>query len=607
MKLLLGEILVESGLISARRLLSGLEYAQAKELPLGRTLKLLRYIDENQLQDALRAQRVISEGLESKIAIDALKQSLDGRVSFEAALDKNLEESRKIDLAAQEKDISENETAEALDEPPGKMIKNGDILFQSDRCDEAEIQYKNACSKLESLLGTMHINVCPVLQKLANLYLVTDRFAEAELLYMRILRIKEQSFGGDHLQVAAALENLADLFDIRKEFEKAEQFFLTALSIREKFLMEGYEDYLTTLKKLAAISSRFKQTFRRRMTGEILLKSGIVSEEQLKSSLLKAKQNNIPVGAVLREEGCLSDLELKSALEAQSLIKNGLLPETIAIKIVANAGKQKVSLRKWLSASGIVSSRNQESPLDKELAEDLSLLLSLEQSHGPKHEDLAVICARMAKLYLKRGDSIDAELNFMRALNIWKAKSMQTERAYGSACIKLAAIYTKSDRSLQAQPLINEAMSCLQKHGELESEDMTACLSMKAKVELDQRNSGASVNICCSALSMSAYLNEELICDTLKVLVSASSELGQAEPSISTCRKLLQDMQAKFGQVSPEAAKVLDYFGDLYQAHGMPDMARTQYNFALQVYEHLYEANFPALLDLKSKLACLDL
>jgi hypothetical protein len=54
-ELRIGELLIAVDLINAKQLSSGLEYARAKGLPIGRVLKLLKILDDNRDRRAVRS------------------------------------------------------------------------------------------------------------------------------------------------------------------------------------------------------------------------------------------------------------------------------------------------------------------------------------------------------------------------------------------------------------------------------------------------------------------------------------------------------------------------------------------------------------------------
>ena len=70
----IGQILIEADLISPKQLSNGLEYGKAKHIALGRVLKLLRVMEEPDIERALETQKLIRLGLSPVIGVESLKR-----------------------------------------------------------------------------------------------------------------------------------------------------------------------------------------------------------------------------------------------------------------------------------------------------------------------------------------------------------------------------------------------------------------------------------------------------------------------------------------------------------------------------------------------------
>src|SRR5687767_8103750 len=84
----IGEILIESALINTKQLDEGLYYGRIKGLPLGRCLKILGSITEENLTRALEAQKLIRGGLDGTQAIEVLKTACEKNKTFHEELKK---------------------------------------------------------------------------------------------------------------------------------------------------------------------------------------------------------------------------------------------------------------------------------------------------------------------------------------------------------------------------------------------------------------------------------------------------------------------------------------------------------------------------------------
>jgi tetratricopeptide (TPR) repeat protein len=83
----IGEILIGSSLINKEQLDEALNYAGFKHVPVGRALRVLRYLSEDDLSRAVDAQKAMRKGLEAKIALDVLKNAKAAGRTFNFALE----------------------------------------------------------------------------------------------------------------------------------------------------------------------------------------------------------------------------------------------------------------------------------------------------------------------------------------------------------------------------------------------------------------------------------------------------------------------------------------------------------------------------------------
>ncbi len=86
--------------------------------------------------------------------------------------------------------------------------------------------------------------------------------------------------------------------------------------------------------------------------GELLTKSGILSAELLTDALNKAKERALPLGKVLVMLGYLKQRDLKAAVEAQSLINDGMVSLEMAAQALAVVVKTDVKLPEALGQMG---------------------------------------------------------------------------------------------------------------------------------------------------------------------------------------------------------------------------------------------------------------
>lgn len=86
--------------------------------------------------------------------------------------------------------------------------------------------------------------------------------------------------------------------------------------------------------------------------GELLTKSDILSLDDLQSCLDRAKERGLPIGKVMVMLGHIKQRELKAAVEAQSLINDGMLSSDLAAQALQLVAKQDMKLPEALGQLG---------------------------------------------------------------------------------------------------------------------------------------------------------------------------------------------------------------------------------------------------------------
>ncbi|HEY9791772.1 MAG TPA: tetratricopeptide repeat protein [Candidatus Obscuribacterales bacterium] len=83
----IGEILISASLINAHQLDEALNYAAYKQLPIGRALRILRYVAEDDLSRVVEAQKAMRKGVESRIAMELLRIAKESNRTFNYQLE----------------------------------------------------------------------------------------------------------------------------------------------------------------------------------------------------------------------------------------------------------------------------------------------------------------------------------------------------------------------------------------------------------------------------------------------------------------------------------------------------------------------------------------
>lgn len=87
--------------------------------------------------------------------------------------------------------------------------------------------------------------------------------------------------------------------------------------------------------------------------GELLIKAGVVSQEELDEELGYARELSMPIGQVLVASGFLTKQEMLDAIQVQSLVVSGTISEEQAVEAVRHLCGDGLSLADSLERSGI--------------------------------------------------------------------------------------------------------------------------------------------------------------------------------------------------------------------------------------------------------------
>ena len=288
-KVKLGILLSEAGLLSPVNLQSSIEHAARSGKPIGRVLVETNRITEFDLENALLAQSMIQEGLlERKDACEALKYAKDNNLPFAQvtkwiALDQTSitrHEAIIIDLLLKSKLVSERTIEEA------QRISI-----------EREITIANALLKMRAVSFTI-LNVVVECLQLVN----DQRISKTQAL--SLMKTMNE-----------------DCCDLATAFEKS--------------------------------GLQAKNTLSKIKIGDILLSARVVNEADLLNSLEKSISDNRLLGELLIEAGILSKDLLDEALFLQKMCKIDLITRQTAARVLRRAHETKRTVQQVSHEMGI--------------------------------------------------------------------------------------------------------------------------------------------------------------------------------------------------------------------------------------------------------------
>ena len=600
----IGQILLEAELITPKQLNDGLEYGRTKSIFLGRALKLLRVLEDDDIERAIQAQKMIKLGLSPVSALKALKRSVEDKSTFEEAM-------QAITITGEfksTKQLPQFDVDLLDDDTPDGLLKNGDRLLVEDHCKQAESYYRHALKALQKSLGEEHVDLAPVYLRLGNTYLALHNFDQAKASYEKALSIRKQQLHEEHPLVAQALESLADLHKAQGDEQEAIQLFLSALDVLEKNLPGSLGAYATILRKVAAAAQGTAAKDGKTLpVGEILKAAGILPERELQLALKMSKQQALPLGIVLRENCMVGDRELQSALKAQFCIRQGVLSEELAIDLLSRASRRDISLERLLHEAGVLASDEQKIDIYRQIAADLDTLVAAESSALNSMSELAPVAYRLGSLYEQVGDQGQAEIYYSRALAIWGV-GIRGDLTAARTCIQLAKILKGQNRKEEIVSLLAKALEHRQHALGAQHDETVETMEDLAEAEIDAYEFKAGLAHAQEAIQHREELGQDgsLLLRPVILMGDAQLNMKDFDSAQTSYKRAMTLAQPKDGKPTASLAAVMEKQGDLYERQKINKAAITQYKGALMILEAAGRKQTASGEALVAKIAKLD-
>ncbi len=592
----IGELLVECELITPKQLAGGLEYARAKGLPIGRVLRLLRYLNEDGLEMGLLGQRCIRGGIEAPLVVRAIKDALAKGLPFSQTL-----RMEQLNLPA----IENGAVAKSTSKNAAELIEQGNQALNEDRLLEAEELYLSAVEACNSDANGTALELADANSRLAAFYLLTNRWDESEVLYMIALQLRQEALGLDDISIARVFEDLSDLYDVCEKYEQSMQYGLQACAVLDKHLPGSFNDYAVPLRRLQMLSKRLPKVPSKRI-GELLTESSILSRDELQVALQVAKRTGKPLGSVLRTDRLVDEVDLQSVLSVQLLVKQHVLTDSIAIETLKISHRMRMPLQDVLKHFKLLGEAAEDDRL-AELVVEQDRLLTAENSLGVDHPDVALIAVSLADKFFVRNSVTDAETFFKRALSIDAAGRPIDPEAKATALEKLITIYKTTGREMQAVPLLLKSLEHFSKTGQSNNPRCLPVLITLAELEIAAQSYPIAMSFLRSADALQGQIDKagEARIPILDGLVKCMLETGMVEEAEMTCSELLSIAEQVFGPLDGQTATYMEKLGDIHALLGDTDRAKAQYVRCMQVYDYALNAAPSASALVKGKLATL--
>ncbi|MBS1994453.1 MAG: hypothetical protein JSS86_12095 [Cyanobacteria bacterium SZAS LIN-2] len=282
-KVLVGDLLVKSELVSLAQFADAMPVALKTGLPVGRVLIASGFLPEDSFRQVLTLQSLIRDRLiTEEVAIEALKLIAKEKIDLDQALKKLGHEGEFFEVTNR----------------LGQLLIDSGAITASQR-DEA--------------LAVSMASGLPLARVLSLRGYVNEHISFLALIAQALMR-------DNRIQRAKAIE---------------------LLKIVQGYLKQGASDH--NFRGTLAFGVKRTNTIR---LGELLLLSGMVPEADLVAAVEKGLSDEEPLGQVLIRVGLVDDVGLSQALTVQEMVNNGILSAHDATYVLERVKSQGVSVSK---------------------------------------------------------------------------------------------------------------------------------------------------------------------------------------------------------------------------------------------------------------------
>ena len=355
----LGELLVESGLLSENDLQKGLDYGKKTGMALGRVLTMLRLVSDVDLRAALQVQSMMKfEGLPSTLALRALRYMKENKVHIEWACKQVGWQTDKFkgDVPPRLRELKEKyadfEQRLGADHADVAEVLLGLAAFyeEEEMWAHAEASCQQAIEKLEKALGSNHLKVAAALAKMGSLLFLQDRYEEAQVFHLRAFEIKYNTLGAESIDVGKALFDLGEVCEVQQKFGDAERYYWQAIEISEKHHDIEDPEMIDALRRACPLSALAVDARRIKYwwANCFPIRDYWLKKRSPRSEAY-SRDNQVPLARALVALDLIDEHKLRTVLHAQLLIKSNLLPAPLAVQVLRLCVRRKIwtSMKAW--------------------------------------------------------------------------------------------------------------------------------------------------------------------------------------------------------------------------------------------------------------------
>lgn len=482
----IGDLLLGSGFITEDELDAALKQQKStKKTPIGQLLRLLNYLNEEELELVLQAQRkILFASMSDQLAVAGLRYARENKINFGDAAEKVLSTLRNEDgselteEALGRKEFSFAPSGPAKVTPsairpsgianlsgpryavdPLELIQKADNVAAEKDWEYATGLMEQARSIYEKGTSYEEEAVIPVYCRLAAFYSKIGRSANAQENIAKATDLinKGIQVSPGSISLLAAAANLCSRQGMIPEANRLYKIVMPKWANLLPFELTQFNLCLRdAIASSSTISAPTKHNIR---IGELLTNAGLIDKEQFLNALQKAKSLRQPLGRMLSETQQLNVQDLRNAMKVQLICRAAALPFEYAAITVKAASYAGAATDEFFAKLNIPLESSSSDPATlAELISKMDELLVLEETRGLHDPKVAALADELGDICIKRDEPAEAEAMFRRAHAVFAVSGDDYLISLADVCRKIAKLLIGQKKYPEAELLLLQAM-----------------------------------------------------------------------------------------------------------------------------------------------------
>lgn len=459
-------------------------------------------------------------------------------------------------------------------------MRNGDTAYSEHRYADAEQFYMVALAVLEKSRFNKDLEIGHLLVKMGRATLQISEFGRAEAYFCRALKIREIALGHEDIAVAECLDYLAELYDLQSQYLEAEQYYLGALGIKERVLNPDNSEISRSLKKLVAVSKRRgSSSAEEKKSGELLTEAGLVDPSRLEEGLHVAQERALPIGRALISLNYLTDQDLEAVLQAQLLLREGIVPGYLAVRALRLASQQRISLERALREIGLEpDDANHQGVF--ELLRAAQELLSAERQLGPEDPGIAALCVKVGDVYTDHHQYAQAEQLYRRALLMRERLGNAPEKEIAEILARIGDLQFRQQHYDEAQEIYLRLLDIWETAAGPDDINFVNCLESLAAVyyvQNDFKESGRLYQLAVTGKEKLLGKEHPAVASAVQGRANCYYGVQRYDDAEKLYRRAMEMYEKVYGANNEQVGVLLNVLGDLFYTQGEFEKAQAEY------------------------------